>query len=101
MTWTAVFALTAGSIGMRLIGMFAIGPVLERWPILRRVADVLPAAVVAAVIVQLSIVSAGRIVIDARAAGIAVAGLLVWRRAPLIVVAIAAAVTTAGVRALG
>lgn len=100
MTWPAVFALAVGSVGLRLTGMFAIEPALERWPILRRVADVLPAAVVAAVVAQLSFVSAGTITIDARAAGIATAVVLVWRRAPLIVVVIAAAATTAAVRAV-
>lgn len=101
MTWPAVVALAIGTAGLRLTGMFAIGPLLDRWPALRRVADLIPAAVVAAVVVQLTLVSRGQLVIDARTAGIAVAGILVWRRAPLWVVVIAAAATTAAVRALG
>ena len=38
------------------------------------------------------------LVLDARAAGIAVAGLALWRRAPLLVVLVLAAATTALVR---
>ena len=37
----------------------------------------------------------------ARPAGVLVAGLLAWRKAPFLVVVIAAAVTTAGLRLLG
>lgn len=100
MTWLIVFALAAGTAGLRLTGMFAVGPILERWPVLRRVADVLPAAVVAAVIVQLTFVSKGDITIDTRAVGIAVAGVLVWRKAPLWAVVLAAAAATAAARAV-
>jgi hypothetical protein len=40
-------------------------------------------------------------VIDSRLAGLAVAALAVWRRAPFIVVVLVAAVTGAAVHALG
>jgi hypothetical protein len=93
--------LTVGTLGQRLIGFFAIGSLVDRNPRLRLVADLLPAAVVTALVVQLGMVTNGRFVIDARAAGLAVAALLVWRRAPLVVVAVAAAMTTATIRAFG
>jgi hypothetical protein len=38
--------------------------------------------------------------LDARVAGLVVAGVLVWRRAPFLVVIVAAAAVTAAVRAL-
>ncbi len=100
MSWTVIIALAVGVAAQRLIGMFLAGPLLARRPILARLADLLPAAVVAGVIVQLTVAEAGRLVLDARAAGLAMAGLLVWRRAPLGVVVIAAALVTAVVRAL-
>ncbi len=100
MTWTVIIALTIGVATQRLVGMFLAGPLLARRPVLARLADLLPAAVVAGVIVQLTVAEAGRLVLDARAAGLAVAGLLVWRRAPLGVVVVAAAVVTAVIRAL-
>ena len=100
MNWAVIIALSIGVAAQRLIGMFLAGPLLARRPALARLADLLPAAVVAGVIVQLTVADAGRLVVDARAAGLAVAGVLVWRRAPLAVVVIAAAVVTATVRAL-
>jgi branched-subunit amino acid transport protein len=101
MTWTVIALLTLGSAGQRLLGMFAVGPLLEKRPEFRLLGELLPAAVVTALIVQLSFVNDGSIRVDARAAAIVVAGVLVWRRAPLIVVVAAAAVVAAGLRALG
>lgn len=100
MSWAVVIALSVGVAAQRLVGMFLAGPLLARRPILARLADLLPAAVVAGVIVQLTVASAGRLVLDARAAGLTVAGLLVWRRAPLAVVVVAAAAVTALIRAV-
>jgi hypothetical protein len=101
MTWPIVFVLAAGVLAQRLIGMFVGGPVLVRYPALGRLATLIPASVVMAVIVQLSVASGTSLVVDARLAGIAVAALLVWRRAPFVAVVVAAAVTTAAVRAFG
>ncbi len=100
MNYLAVALLTLGTAGQRLAGMFLLGPWLARRPTLARVAGLIPAAVVAALVVQLSFATKGSLVLDARAGGIAVAGLLVWRRAPFVVVVLAAAATTALLRAL-
>jgi hypothetical protein len=80
--------------------MFWAGPLLARRPLLARLADLLPAAVIAGVVAQLTFTTESRLVADARIAGLAVACLLVWRRAPLFVVVLAAAATTALVRLL-
>lgn len=53
---------------------------------------------VGAVIIQLTVADGRSLTLDARAAGILVAGVLVWRRAPVIVVVVAAAVVTALLR---
>lgn len=100
MTTISIVALTIGVWGQRLIGGFVIGPWLERRPKLVKAASLIPAAVVMAVIVQLTIANGRTLVIDERLAGVVVAGVLVWRKAPFIVVVIAAAVTTALLRAL-
>jgi hypothetical protein len=81
--------------------MYVGGPVLSRFPTLGRLAALIPAAVVTAVIVQLTVASGTALTLDGRLAGMTAAGLLVWRRAPFVVVVLAAAVVTAGVRALG
>lgn len=101
MTWAAVVFLALGVSVQRLLGMFVGARVVERQPALGRLATLIPAAVVAAVIVQLTVGSADGLVLDARMAGIAVAGGLVWRRAPFVVVVIGAAAATALVRAVG
>ena len=100
MTWVAVIALTIAVWGQRLLGGFVVGPALERRPLLTRAASLLPAAVVMAVIVQLTVTRGGDLVVDARLAGMAVAAFLVWRRAPFLVVVLAAAAVTALLRAL-
>ncbi len=100
MTTVAIVALAAGVWGQRLAGMFLVGPVLDRRPVLAQAASLIPAAVICAVIVQLSIADGKSLVIDERLAGLAVAGVLVWRKAPFIVIVVAAAATTAALRAI-
>lgn len=101
MTWTVIGLLALGAAGQRLLGMFAIGPLLDRNPHLRLVGELLPIAVVTALIVQLTLVTNGSLSVDARAGALVVAGVLVWRRAPLIVVVFVAAASAAGLRLLG
>lgn len=98
MSWWVIVLLAAGVAGQRLVGIFAGGAVLARVPVLTKLASLIPAAVVAAVVVQLTLASGKTLVIDARFAGMAVAGVLVWRRAPFVVVIVAAAATTALLR---
>jgi hypothetical protein len=95
-----IVVLAAGVAAQRWVGVFAGGAMLHRVPVLSRLASLIPAAVVTAVIVQLTVASGTRLVIDERLAGMAVAGLLVWRRAPFVVVIVAAAATTAALRAV-
>jgi len=98
MTTIAIVVMAIGAWGQRLAGAFLIGPLLERRPLLARAAGLIPAAVVMAVIVSLTLLQGGSLVIDERLAGLAVAALLVWRRAPFIVVVLAAAAVTATLR---
>ncbi len=100
MSWLSIIALTVAVWGQRLLGAFVVGPALSRRPAITRAMGLIPAAVVTAVIVQLTVGQARSIVIDERLAGVAVAGALIWRRAPFIVVVAAAAATTALLRAL-
>ena len=99
-SWTIIALLAAGVWAQRLAGMFVGGRVLGRRPSLGRLATLIPAAVIMAVIVQLTLASGKTLTIDARAAGMAVAGFLVWRRAPFVVIVVGAAAATALVRML-
>ena len=98
MTWLAIVLLAAGVWSQRLLGMFAGGLLLDRVPLFARLATLIPAAGVGSVIIQLTIADGRELTLDARSAGVAVAGVLVWRRAPVIVVVTAAAVVTALIR---
>lgn len=98
MTWGVIALLAIGVWSQRLLGMFAGGALLDRVPLFARLASLIPAAVVGAVIIQLTIADGRALTLDARSVGVAVAGVLVWRRAPVIVVVTAAAVVTALIR---
>lgn len=100
MTTLSIIAITIGVWGQRLIGGFLIGPWLERRPQLIRAAGLIPAAVVMAVIVQLTVANGRSLVADERLVGVVVAAVLVWRKAPFLLVVLAAAATTALLRAL-
>jgi len=52
------------------------------------------------VIVQLTVANGKTLVFDERLAGVAVAGILVWRKAPFLLVVLAAAFVTAALRAM-
>lgn len=100
MTTLSIAVLVVAVWGQRLLGAFVIGPVLSRRPVVARAMGLLPAAVVMAVIIQLTVADGKSLVVDARLAGMAVAGILVWRRAPFIAVVLGAAAATAVLRVL-
>ncbi len=86
MTWTLVLALGAGAYLFKVLGLVVIGdrtlpPVLDRCLVL------IPAALIAALIVLKDTFSVGQhLQIDARAVGVGAAAIVAWRKAPLIVV---------------
>ena len=100
MTTLAIVLLMLGAWGQRLAGMFLVGPVLEKRPLLTAATNLIPAAVISAVVVQLTLARGSSLVLDERMAGMVVAGILVWRKAPFIVVVVAAAGATALLRAV-
>ena len=93
--------LSLGIAAQRLIGMFVLGRGRELSPTLRRLVDLIPVAVIAGVVAQLTFADGRRLVLDARLAGVAVAVLLVWRGRSLAAVIVGAAAVTAALRALG
>jgi branched-subunit amino acid transport protein len=69
-------------------------------PTLERCLALVPAALISALIVMNTFSTGTELVLDARAAGVAVAAVAAWRRAPLIVVIVLGAAVTALVRQL-
>lgn len=101
--WVAVLGCAVGCYLLKLAGLSVPPRVLER-PVVRRVADLIPVALLAALIaVQVFATgdsSGQHLVVDARLAGLAAAVLALLLRAPFIVVVFVAAAVAALVRLL-
>jgi uncharacterized membrane protein len=91
--WAAVLAASAGCYAVKLAGLSVPRRILDD-PRVRRIAALIPVALLAALIAIQTFSTGHDLVIDARVAGIAAAVVAVRLRAPFIVtVAVAAAVT--------
>ena len=97
MSWWGVAALCAGAYSLKLAGVLLasrVGPeTAERWSL-----EVAVVPVLAGLIVVQTLDGGERIVFDARLAAMLVALVLVWRRAPLLLVVLAAGATAALLR---
>jgi branched-subunit amino acid transport protein len=100
MSWTVLLALCGISYALKAVGPLLAGG-RQLGPKVRGVLDLVPIALLAALIGVQTLGSAHRLVLDARLPALAVAAILVWRRAPFLVVVLAAAATAALLRALG
>jgi branched-subunit amino acid transport protein len=98
--WLAVLAVGAGTVAIKALGPVLLGgrALPER---LRGVVELLAPALLAALVVVQTLGVGRALVLDARAIGLAAAGVALWRRAPVLVVLVVAAGATALVRALG
>lgn len=95
--WTAVLLGALGCYLLKLVG-WAVPPALLEREAVRRTAALLPVALLAALVVVQTLADGRALVLDARVAGLAVAGGLVLLRAPFLVVVLAAAATAALLR---
>lgn len=100
MIWFAVLAGSLGCYVEKLVGYFLPHSVLENTSV-RRVAGLLPVALLAALVAVQTFAVGQTLVIDARLAGVAVAVVALLLRAPFLVVVLVAAVTAALLRATG
>jgi len=97
-SWLSIALLVAGCYGFKALGVTAFGSFVERR--FGQVVVLHPAALFTALVVVLTFEEAGRLVVDARVAGVATGALAAWRKAPLIVVVLTAMGVTAVIRAL-
>ena len=97
MIWTAILLAGAGCYLLKLGGLSIPARVLER-PVVERVADLIPVALLAALVAVQVFARGHTLVLDARAAGLGVAVVLLLVRAPFLVVVFGAALTAALVR---
>ncbi|MFF5573301.1 MULTISPECIES: AzlD domain-containing protein [Streptomyces] len=98
--WIAIGATALGCYAVKLAGLLVPAGALER-PVVRRLAALLPVALLAALTAQQTFADGRTLVLDARAAGLAAAAVVLLLRAPFLLVVAAAVVVTAGVRAIG
>jgi hypothetical protein len=123
MSWTTILLLAAGAYVFKALGVLIVGPATLRagaaapadasgdapeataggststtdnvW---LRLGQLLPPALLAALVVSQTIVTGTSLVIDARLAGVAAGAVGVWRGAPFWLVLVIAATTTALLR---
>lgn len=100
MSWAAIAALAVGTYALKAVGPVLLGA-RALPPALDRVLVLLPPALLAALVATNTVVSGQSLVVDARLAGVAVAAVAVWRRAPFLVVILAGTSTAALLRAAG
>jgi branched-subunit amino acid transport protein len=95
--WLTVALCAIATFAIRAFGPMAVGA-RELGPRTTRVLALLPAALLSALVVTETVIHDGELVIDARLAGVAFAGLLLWRGASVIWVVVGAAAVTAALR---
>jgi branched-subunit amino acid transport protein len=86
--------LALGTYGLKAAAPLLLGgrELPER---VARVAQLLPAALLAALLVVSTVADDTALTVDARLVGLAAAGVALWRRAPFVVVVVVAALATA------
>jgi branched-subunit amino acid transport protein len=98
-SWTAILLLAGLAYAFKAIGLVGLdGVALPDW--FAKVTGLLPPALLAALVVVQTFATDTHLVLDARAAGLAAGCLAVAARAPFLVVVVAAAGTTALLRAV-
>ncbi|PJN01931.1 branched-chain amino acid transporter AzlD [Streptomyces sp. CB01201] len=98
--WIAIAATALGCYLAKLLGLLVPAGALDR-SLVKRLAALLPVALLAALTAQQTFSTGHHVLIDARAAGLAAAAVALLLRAPFLVIVAAAVLATAGVRALG
>ncbi|MCP3987460.1 MAG: AzlD domain-containing protein [Actinomycetia bacterium] len=98
---TTLLLLAAGTYALKAAGPLVLGGDRSLPKIVQHLALLLPAALLAALVATSTFIDDQRWFVDARLAGLAAAAIALWQRMPFVVVVLAAAATTATVRALG
>ncbi|MCO7218903.1 AzlD domain-containing protein [Klenkia sp. PcliD-1-E] len=99
-TWVAVLAGCLGCYLLKLAGLSVPAAWVEH-PVVRRVVDFVPAALLAALVAVQAVTSGPQLVVDGRLAALAVAAVALALRAPFVLVLLLAGATGALVHTLG
>lgn len=98
-TWTAIVVGGLGCYLLKLAGL-SVPPRVLAHPVARRVADLIPVALLSALVAVQVFAGDRQVTVDARLAGLAVAAVALVLRANFLVVVVLAALTAAGIRLL-
>jgi branched-subunit amino acid transport protein len=98
-SWFALLGLAAASYVLKACGPLLAGD-RDLRPGLRQVLELVAVPLLAALVVVQTLDGGERLVADARVPALGVAAVLVWRRAPFLVLVLAAAATAALLRAV-
>jgi branched-subunit amino acid transport protein len=93
-TWVAILGAGVGCYLLKLAGVSLPARVLAH-PVVERVADLIPVALLAALVAVQVFVAGTRLTLDARAVGLAAAVIALLLRAPFLVVVFVAALAAA------
>jgi hypothetical protein len=99
-SWIALVVLAAGTYAFKAIGPLVVGAARPSAR-LQVLLALLPAALLAGLIATQTFADGQALTLDARAAGVAAAGVAVWRGAPFVVVVLIGTATAAILRLLG
>lgn len=100
MIWTAVLVAGVGCYLLKLAGLSVPRSALDR-PLVQRVADLMPVALLSALIGVQVFADGHDLTVDARVLGLGAAVVALLLRAPFIVVVVVAAATAAVARLIG
>ncbi len=95
--WTAILVTGVGCYVLKLAGLSVPQTWLEQ-PLVNRIADMMPVALLAALVAVQTFSTGQDLTIDARLAGVGAGFVALLLRAPFLVVIVVAAVTTALLR---
>jgi branched-subunit amino acid transport protein len=95
--WAAVIVTAIGCYLLKLAGLSVPDKVLNR-PLVRRVSDLIPVALLGALVAVQALSTGQSLTVDARLAGVGAGVVALLCRAPFLVVVVVAALTTALLR---
>ena len=98
--WATILLLTVATYALKSFGPVVLGGDRSLPPRLTRLADELPAPLLAGLVAISTLTADAAWTLDARIVGLGAAAIALWRRLPFVVVVIVAAVATALARAI-
>lgn len=97
--WAGIVVMVVGCFGLKYAGLSVPARVLDH-PLTVRASDLIPVALLGALIAVQVFADGSSLTVDARLLGLAVAAVLLWLRVPFLPMVVAAALVAALVRQL-